>query len=134
MQDFRRDTSGNCRFGFLLLTKDTVISNNMAHFVGDNSCDFRGIIGKRQQAARYIKKAAGQCEGIDIRTIKNSDAIGLIRLVGNCRQIANDLGNHALKPLILVFAAIGGKDAWVLLRADLCQTVVAGDVFNRYRI
>ena len=83
---------------------------------------------------RHIKKTTGQREGIDIGTVENCDAIGLIRLVGNGRQIANDLGNHALELLILVLAAIGGEDTWVLLRADLCQTVVAGDIFDRYRI
>ncbi|MNE66925.1 hypothetical protein D3C80_1625050 [compost metagenome] len=134
MQHFGCDTTRNSRFGFLLLTKNAVIGDDVTHFMRDDGCDFGRVVSQRQQAARYVEKTARQSEGIDVGAVEDCDAIGLIRLVGNRCQIANDLGDHAFKLRIFILAAIGGEDARMLLRADLCQPVVTRDVFNGDRI
>ncbi len=134
MQHFAGDAPGYSRLSFLLLPQNAVIGDDMAHFVGDHGCDFGRVVREREQAARDIEIAARQCEGIDIGTVENCDAIGLVRLVGNCRQLADDLRHHAFKSLVLVLAAIGREDTRMLLGTKLRQPVIARYIVDGYRI
>jgi hypothetical protein len=134
MQDFAGDAPGDGRLRLLLLPQNAVIGDDMAHFVGNHGCDFGRVVGECKQAACNVEIAARQCEGIDIGTIENGDAIGLVRLVGNRRQLADDLGHHTFKPLVLVLAAIGRENSRMLLRTELRQPVIARHIVDRHGI
>ena len=112
-------------FGFLLLALQAMVRRDVAHLVGDHGGEFGRIIGERKQPPRDIEIAARQREGIHVGRVQNGDAVGLAGIAGHGRQIADDLGHHALEFRVGIFAAVGRQDARVLRPRKLGQLVVA---------
>ena len=120
--------------GLQLLALQAVIGGDVAHLVRDDRGQLGRIIGQRQQAARHVEIAARQREGVDVRRVEDGDAVGLRRIGRHQRQIADDLGHHALELGVGIFAAIGGKDARVLGLGQLGELVVRGDIVDGDRV
>ena len=124
------DLGGEFLLGLQLLALQAVIGGDVAHLVGDHRRQLGRIIGQRQQPARHVEIAAGQREGVDVRRVEDGDAVGLRRIAGHQRQIADDLGHHALELGVGIFAAIGRKDARMLAPGELGELVVLGDIVD----
>ena len=55
---------------------------DMGNLMRHDGGDFGRIIGQREEPARHVKIAGGQCESIDQRGVEDGDAIGFRRRLG----------------------------------------------------
>jgi len=106
----------------------------MAHLVRQHGGDFRGVVGKGEQAAGDIEITARQRKGVDRRRIQDGDAVGLARIFRHRRQRAGDAGNEAFGLGILVFAAVACHDARMLTGAHRRARVVLLHLVDDLRI
>ena len=84
---------------------------HMRHLVAQHRGQFRGVAGKRDQAARHIELAGRQREGVDRAGIEDRHPVGLVGTVGGRDQPVDGLADQGRQPRIVIGAAIGGENA-----------------------
>ena len=130
------DDAGNDRgLAGLVLADRGVLCDHMRHLVAQNRRQFRSVAGERDQAAGDVKLAGRQREGIDRAGIEDRHLVGLVGPVGSRHQPVDRLGDQGLELRIVIGAAIGGEDAFVLALGGgrLRHRVVGLDRTGRWR-
>lgn len=123
-QDLGDDAAGDDLGLFTLLAFDTVIGGDVRHLMRQHGGDFRGVIGKRQQAAGDVEIATRQREGVDRGRVQDGDAVGLLRVFRDAGESAGDAGDEALGLGVLIFAAVACQNAGMLAGAHLRARIV----------
>ena len=73
-----------------------VVQQHVRHLVREHGGKLRGIVGKRDQAARDVEVAARQREGVGDRGIQDRHLVVARRIVGRRDQAGDDLRHRPL--------------------------------------
>jgi hypothetical protein len=98
----------------LVLADRRVLCQHMRHLVAQDRGQFRGIAGKRNQAARHVELAGRECEGIHRARIEDRHLVGLIGTIGCRHQPLDRFGDQRFQLRIVIGAAIGGQNSLML--------------------
>jgi hypothetical protein len=88
--------------------------DDVAHFVRQHGGELRLVAGESDQAARDVKLAVRQREGVDRRRVENGDLVFEIGPLGRSDKPVDDLFDLGMDTGVLVSAAIGRQNARVL--------------------
>ena len=91
-----------------------VLGQHMRHLVAQHRGQFRGVAGQRDQAARHIELAGRQREGVDRAGIEDRHLVGLVGTIGCRHQPVDGLADQGLELRIVIGAAIGRQDPFML--------------------
>ena len=98
----------------LVLADRGVLGQHMRHLVAQHRGQFRGVAGERDQAARHVKLAGRQREGVHRAGIEDRDLVGLVGTIGCGDQPVDRLADQRFQLRIVIGAAIGGENALML--------------------
>ena len=102
----------------LVLADRRVARDHVRHLVAQHGGKLGGVVGKREQAARDVKLAVRQREGVDGGRVEDRHLVFQVRPLGGRDQLVDGLADQRLEARVLIGAAIGREDALVLaLRA-----------------
>ncbi len=86
----------------------------MCHLVAQHRGQFRGIAGQRDQAAGHVKLPGRKRERVHRAGIEDGHLVGLVGTIRCRNQPVDRLGDQALQLRIVIRAAIGGQNPFVL--------------------
>ena len=98
----------------LLLADRGVARDDVAHLVRQHGGKLGFVVGERDQAARHVKLAGRQREGVDRLRIEHRDFVMQVGPLRRRDQPLDRLLDHALQRGIVIDAAIGRQDALML--------------------
>ncbi len=98
----------------LVLADRGVLGQHMRHLVAQHRGQFRGVAGERDQAAGHVELAGRQRERIDRARIEDRHLVGLVRTIRCRHQPIDRLADQRFELRIVVGAAIGGQNAFML--------------------